>query len=123
MNSFPITLLHRYDEIYNYNFKTGDKINGGVIGHFTQMVWKSSTRVGYGVAVASSPKWGTYGSKMVFVVAKYTPGGNTPPYTANVMPLIGKTIFHPLSFHHFFILINKKYNFSNNFSSCSSNLG
>ena len=28
-----------YKEIYNYNFKTGTSKNGGVIGHFTAMIW------------------------------------------------------------------------------------
>ena len=54
------------------------------------MVWKSSTKVGYGVAVQDSPQWGKFGLKIVFVVAKYKPGGNYHPYTDNVMPLLGK---------------------------------
>ena len=54
------------------------------------MVWKSSTKVGYSVAVQDSPQWGQFGLKIVFVVAKYKPGGNYHPYTDNVMPLLGK---------------------------------
>ena len=60
---------------------------GGEIGHFTQLVWKSTTKVGYGVAVTDSPDWGKYNLKMVFVVAKYQPGGNWGDKTDNVMPL------------------------------------
>uniref|UniRef100_A0A672R6N4 SCP domain-containing protein n=1 Tax=Sinocyclocheilus grahami TaxID=75366 RepID=A0A672R6N4_SINGR len=39
-----------------------------VLGHFTAMVWKSSTKFGVGKAVASD------GS--TFVVARYFPAGN-----------------------------------------------
>ena len=58
----------RYDEIANYNFETGTS-NGGEIGHFTQLVWDSSTKLGCGVAKSASG--GT------FVVARYLPAGNT----------------------------------------------
>ena len=61
-----------------------------MIGHFTQMVWTASTKVGYGVAIADSPKWGKYGSKIVFVVAKYSPPGNSDTYTKFVQPAVGK---------------------------------
>ena len=54
------------------------------------MVWKSTTKVGYGISVASSPKYGKYGLKMVFVVAKFTPPGNSGPKTADVQPLLGR---------------------------------
>ena len=84
-------LSPRYDEIHNYDFTTGKaKSTGLVIGHFTQMVWTASTKVGYGVAIADSPKWGKYGSKIVFVVAKYSPPGNSDTYTKFVQPAVGK---------------------------------
>ncbi|XP_066935561.1 Golgi-associated plant pathogenesis-related protein 1-like [Clytia hemisphaerica] len=55
-----------YNEIKNYNFGTG-KSNGGVIGHFTQLVWDSSTILGCGVARGTG---GTY------LVSRYRPAGN-----------------------------------------------
>eukprot|EP00111_Clytia_hemisphaerica_P004062 TCONS_00011639-protein len=56
-----------YNEINNYNFTTG-KSNGGDIGHFTQLVWDSSTKLGCGVAKGTG---GTY------VVSRYLSSGNT----------------------------------------------
>ena len=68
-----------YDEIsqYNYNdpgFKSGT-------GHFTQVVWKSTTSVGFGVSQSSS---GWY-----YVVANYFPAGNyLNQFEQNVLPLV-----------------------------------
>lgn len=53
-----------YDEIKKYNFKK-DAQPG--TGHFTQLVWKSTTDVGFGVV----PMAGNY-----YVVANYYPCGN-----------------------------------------------
>ena len=65
---------NRYAEQGNYNYVTGQ--GSGTIGHFTQIVWKNSTKVGVGIA--------TFGAK-TWVVAKYTPSGNyANQYTANV---------------------------------------
>ncbi|XP_066935539.1 uncharacterized protein [Clytia hemisphaerica] len=70
-----------YDEIKNYNYETG-KSNGGDIGHFTQLVWDSSTKLGCGVAKGTG---GTY------VVSRYLPAGNTQDqYTQHVHELIAK---------------------------------
>ena len=70
----------RYDkEIphYDYNnhgFKSGT-------GHFTQVVWKTTTKVGCAVAYAAD-------GKSTFVVAKYEkPGNYFGQFAANVMPL------------------------------------
>ena len=64
----------RYAEEANYNYLAGQ--GSGTIGHFTQIVWKNSTKVGVGIA--------TFGAK-TWVVAKYTPSGNyANQYTANV---------------------------------------
>ena len=38
------------------------------IGHYTQMVWKESTHVGFGAAISKSLR--------IYVVAHYTPRGN-----------------------------------------------
>ena len=37
-----------YDEIKDYNFDTGK--SAGLIGHFTQIIWKDTKEVGFGVA-------------------------------------------------------------------------
>lgn len=48
-------------------------------GHFTQVVWKASERVGVGVVISG---------QSAFVVANYDPPGNfVGKYKPNVMPL------------------------------------
>ena len=66
-----------YDEIKDYDFKNG-KSKGGVIGHFTQVVWKGTQYVGMGVASKDNNNY--------FVVANYFPAGNWDgQYTKNVL--------------------------------------
>ena len=70
----------RYDEIANYNFETGTS-NGGEIGHFTQLVWDSSTKLGCGVAKSAS----SGGQFKNYIVARYLVAGNTVgQYTQHV---------------------------------------
>merc|ERR1712130_407651 len=57
-----------YDEIHNYNWNTGES-NGGMIGHFTQMVWDNSQKLGVGMAYDQN-------TKECYVVAQYVPAGN-----------------------------------------------
>ena len=57
-----------YDEIKDYDFAKGCSKNGGVVGHFTQLIWKGSTQLGIGVARSSKNN--------VYVVGNYHPGGN-----------------------------------------------
>ncbi len=54
-----------YDEVGNYNFAAGRFTSG--TGHFTQVVWRSSTEVGCGVATCG-------GEDML--VCNYSPPGN-----------------------------------------------
>lgn len=78
-----------YNEISDWNFALG-KTKGGVTGHFTQVVWKATTKLG--CAIANCP--GMLMENSVFVVCRYSPGGNfvcptcTPPitYVDNVLP-------------------------------------
>jgi len=63
-----------YAEIADYDYNTARTKNGKAVGHFTQMIWKASKRVGYGVAVANSPRF--RGNKMAIAVARYSPPGN-----------------------------------------------
>ncbi|CAF1094640.1 unnamed protein product [Rotaria sordida] len=56
-----------YQEIKDYNFN-----NGGFsmsTGHFTQLVWRNTKRLGVGVAY-------TNGGQSVYIVAQYIPPGN-----------------------------------------------
>ena len=68
-----------YSEIENYDFKTGQS-TGGVIGHFTQLVWNYTKEVGFGIAMKNG---------IIFTVANYYPGGNfNNLYLENVGNLI-----------------------------------
>lgn len=65
-----------YKEVRNYRYGYGFSMN---TGHFTQLVWKGSTRMGIGRATSSSG-W-------TYVVANYYPPGNMKgAFTANVRP-------------------------------------
>ena len=71
--------IYRYDEMtkpgYDFN-NPGWNANPGT-GHFTQVVWKASTELGIGKAVADDG--------CVYVCARYAPGGNMMgDYEANV---------------------------------------
>ncbi|KAK0411550.1 hypothetical protein QR680_005708 [Steinernema hermaphroditum] len=64
-----------YDEVQKYNYQSATFAAG--TGHFTQLVWKDSKRVGVGIAKASSG--------MYFIVANYDPAGNVMGhFAANV---------------------------------------
>ncbi|RMZ94070.1 Golgi-associated plant pathogenesis-related 1, partial [Brachionus plicatilis] len=54
-----------YNEIENYDFETGSKIRG-MIGHFTQVVWKGTKRVGCGLAISTGNK--------AYITCNYLPG-------------------------------------------------
>ena len=70
-----------YSENVNYNYNTGKTKNNGVIGHFTQLVWKSSKNIGCAVAVGT---WSGY-KNSYYVGCNYFPGGNVfGEYTKNV---------------------------------------
>ena len=56
-----------YDEIKDYDFNTGKTKNGGVVGHFTQLVWKDTKEVGFGIG---------FNGDTLIAVANYYPGGN-----------------------------------------------
>src|SRR5262245_13379080 len=49
----------------------------GVCGHYTQIVWRSSQRLGCGVAVCTTGSpWGSASPNWTFVVCDYDPPGN-----------------------------------------------
>ncbi|CAH1776924.1 unnamed protein product [Owenia fusiformis] len=62
-----------YNEVNEYDFC--DQGFSEQTGHFTQVVWKGTTKVGFGRAIGAG---GTY------VVARYLPGGNSGKYYLNV---------------------------------------
>jgi len=67
-----------YSEIKDYDFNNGGFSMG--TGHFTQLVWKSSQKLGAGVAFNSD-------RTKVYGVGQYTPPGNFEgQYADNVLP-------------------------------------
>ena len=64
-----------YDEIKNYNYK-----NPGYdseTGHFSQLIWDTTKKLGVGVAYVPS-------SKRTYIVARYYPAGNAMDYKVHV---------------------------------------
>lgn len=75
----------RYEQRQHYDFATGASKNGLPVDQFTQSVWKSTARVGYGMGVNKKCPNG-YNH---YVVARYFPAGNLPnAYLENVLPLL-----------------------------------
>lgn len=72
----PVQSWYNENEHYNYD-------QGGFsleTGHFTQLVWQGSRKLGVGIAF-------NHDHKQVFVVAQYTPPGNYEgEYQNNVSP-------------------------------------
>ena len=65
-----------YDEISSYDYATGQSRDGQPIGHFTQIVWRTTTLVGCAVATCSGQD---------LLVCNYSPAGNlTGTYRQNV---------------------------------------
>ena len=51
-----------------------------ILGHFTQVVWKSTTEAGFGVAVCPN-------NQIMIVVGNYSPAGNfMGQFSENVFP-------------------------------------
>ena len=68
-----------YAESSKYNYNNPESNNFNEIGHFSQLVWKSSTSVGMGIARSSSG--------LTFVAMNFHPPGNYfGLFTSNVLP-------------------------------------
>lgn len=81
INTIFFSLPYRYEEINKYDFKNPGYKSG--FGHFTQIVWKSSRKLGLGVA-----KCQKNGGNSVYIVARYFPAGNMlRQFEQNVLPL------------------------------------
>ncbi|XP_019137666.1 cysteine-rich venom protein kaouthin-2 isoform X1 [Corvus cornix cornix] len=74
MSSAPLSwsyvLQSWYNEEKNFKYGTGAKTKGAVVGHYTQMVWHNSYKIGCGLAFCSNT---TYS---YFYVCQYCPAGN-----------------------------------------------
>ncbi|KAL9543690.1 hypothetical protein MBANPS3_007994 [Mucor bainieri] len=67
-----------YNEVSNYNYASGQALNGKVTGHFTQVVWKGTTEVGCAATYCSN-------LRATYYVCDYSPPGNYyGEYTKNV---------------------------------------
>lgn len=63
-----------YDENTSYNYLAGDF--SSATGHFTQMVWKSATKVGCGIVTCD----GAGGTPGDFLTCEYDTGENLPSF-------------------------------------------
>ncbi|GLI67474.1 hypothetical protein VaNZ11_011691, partial [Volvox africanus] len=85
-----------YNEVWSFNFNTRRMFTdnaGKGMGHFTQLVWRSTTSVGCGTALADYPVVFPSGiirpGSCKVVVCRYLPPGNIPmddAFAANVFP-------------------------------------
>jgi len=71
--SFVVSWL---DEQFNWNCEANS--GNGVVGHYTQMIWRASTQLGCAAVVCNenSPFGGRFGSKWTNVVCHYGEAGN-----------------------------------------------
>nr|QNH72467.1 toxin candidate TRINITY_DN13476_c0_g1_i1 [Pachycerianthus borealis] len=79
-----------YSEEQYYDYSTGTQKSGyesEAIGHFTQVVWKSTSEVGVGIAIKkTTTKNGCQIYYETYIVGQYNPSGNWGgQYTTNVM--------------------------------------
>lgn len=63
-----------YSEVRNYKYPPGTST--GVVGHYTQVVWAKSLRIGCGVAYCSSIKGLSWEEGGTIAICRYLPGGN-----------------------------------------------
>jgi hypothetical protein len=71
-----------YGEITDYNFADPSSSGPGVTGHFSQLVWKETAKVGFGRAFGRGAEWWE-----TYIVATFYPAGNMEgAYEANVPP-------------------------------------
>jgi len=77
-----------YNEIKNYNYHNHKSMNEEQVGHFTQIVWRATSKVGMAFSTRT-----LNGITKVFAVARYSPARNfvwnddwIQSYGSNVMP-------------------------------------
>ena len=83
--SYRKNILLRYDEVCGYDFNSGPD-GATVTGHFTQVVWKGSTKLGIGRAEKDIVYQG-FNLRCGYIVGRYKPAGNVikGEYTNNVL--------------------------------------
>ncbi|CEF68252.1 CAP domain-containing protein [Strongyloides ratti] len=65
-----------YTEIKYYNYKSFNPQDHHKYGHFTQMIWKSTTEIGVGVEFAKKYIHKGLTKTRIYVVVRYNPEGN-----------------------------------------------
>ncbi len=74
-----------YEEINDYNYdKPGYSLNNKQIFHFTQLVWKATKKVGFGVSSVRRND----GLVCAYIVANYEPKGNFLGQFAEMVPKV-----------------------------------
>jgi hypothetical protein len=98
-NTCTVAIHLFYSEVLNYKFSTKTQFQDNKnnnIGHFTQLVWKNTKRMGCGAMYEDN--WplkalpGINGAYIV-VVCRFLPSGNIPTdeaFKGNVLPYNGK---------------------------------
>uniref|UniRef100_A0A915PIH6 SCP domain-containing protein n=1 Tax=Setaria digitata TaxID=48799 RepID=A0A915PIH6_9BILA len=77
-----MTVQSFYLEAHGYDYKTHHHLDYHRTGHFTQLVWKSTTQMGVGVAMRhfngrrANSCQPSFPSTLIYVVVKYDPPGN-----------------------------------------------
>lgn len=71
-----------YEEVANYDYNNPGF--GVDTGHFTQVVWKSTTHLGCGIAQGPKVVAGRTGT-INYVVCHYAPDGNNGDFAVNVL--------------------------------------
>ncbi|NXB07875.1 CRIS2 protein, partial [Cnemophilus loriae] len=61
-----------YNEEKNFKYGTGARTKGAMFGHYTQLIWYNSYKVGCGVSYCPT------GPYKYFYVCQYCPAGNNP---------------------------------------------
>ena len=75
---YPLAAKSWYDEVALYDFDNPGKANFKDIGHFTQMVWKSSVELGCARVTCTDNEFGPFNAdgEWQYVVCRYSPPGN-----------------------------------------------
>ncbi|XP_014208029.1 ancylostoma secreted protein-like [Copidosoma floridanum] len=60
-----------YDEVQYFDGRTLQGISGKVVGHYTQMVWSGTTKIGCGAVKYKKADYNRF-----YLVCNYSPGGN-----------------------------------------------
>jgi hypothetical protein len=73
-----------YSEVKSWDFDQSRPVATGHAEHFTQVVWKGTTKIG--CALAQCP--GLLRANSILIICRYAPQGNSGSWEDNVMPLI-----------------------------------